>query len=82
MELRVAIMFYYMYSMIADVLSYLLSRDCGLYNFGQANVEILTYNKTVKVVSEECVLQHSIQGRPLFNNKNIAFQRNDEVNRR
>ena len=38
-------MFYYMYSIITDVLRYLLTRDCGLYNFGQANVEILTFNK-------------------------------------
>ena len=54
-------MFNYMYSMIADVLRYLLSRDCRLYNFGQANVEILTFNKTVNVVSEECILVPTIQ---------------------
>ena len=64
--------------MIADVLRYLLSRGCGSYNFGQANVEILTFNKTVKVVSEECVLVSTIQGRALFRDRNIDFQRNDE----
>ena len=63
-------MFYYMYSMIVDVLRYLLSRGCGLYNLGQANVEILAFNKTVKVVSEECVLVPTIQGRALFSDKN------------
>ena len=72
-------MFYYMYSMTADVLRHLLSRGCGLYNFGQANVEILTDStKTVKVVSEECVLVHTIQERALFRDKNIDFQRDDE----
>ena len=71
-------MFYYMYSMIADVLRYLLSRDCGSYNFGQANVDIFTFNNTVKVVSEECVLVPTIQVRALFRNKSMDFQRNDE----
>ena len=64
--------------MIADVLRYLLSRSCGLYTFGQANVEILAFNKTVKVVSVECVLVPTIQGRALFSDKNIDFKRDDE----
>ena len=67
-------MFYYFYSMINDV----LSRGCGLYNFGQANVEILTFDKTVNVVSEECVLVPTIQGRALLSDTNINFQRDDE----
>ena len=41
-------------------------------------MEILIFNKTVKVVSEECVLVPTIQGRALFSGLNIDFQRDDE----
>ena len=63
--------------MITDVLRYLLSRGSGLYRFGQANVEILTFKKTVKVFSEECVLVPTNQVRSVFSDTNIDLQIDD-----